>query len=401
MRFVSLLCVLFLTCGIALASDPVVVHEWGTFTSLQNERGDSLSGINQDVEPLPSFVTSLMVNENKGISRFVSPAVTMRLETPVVYFHLPKGSPPMTIESFSATFKGGLLSQWYPSAENSSSTMTILPLDGATALSSKINAQTVGSLTWKNFTIGKKSTLPATDSHVWLAPRNVDAEDVTVNDKSERYLFYRGVGVLDGPIIASRHGDELRIFSRAGYSFATPEQLRIDDIWYFDVRQDGSAAFRKLDSAGINKVQEPLATTPADFVESEYQSDAMLKMRAQMKESLIKAGLFSDEADAMLNTWEVAYFKSVGTRVFYIVPRAWTDNFLPIKLSVPAKIERVMIGRVDLVTPQQRELARAIIKVMGPDGIIPASLATRLGRFASAIVEDEKARQSAPTADAR
>jgi hypothetical protein len=38
---------------------------------------------------------------------------------------------------------------------------------------------------------------------------------------------------------------------------------------------------------------------------------------------------------------------------------------------------------------------------MGPDGIIPASLATRLGRFASAIVEDEKARQSAPTADAR
>jgi hypothetical protein len=127
----------------------------------------------------------------------------------------------------------------------------------------------------------------------------------------------------------------------------------------------------------------------------------MLKMRAQMKESLIKAGLFSDEADAMLNTWEVAYFKSVGTRVFYIVPRAWTDNFLPIKLSVPAKIERVMIGRVDLVTPQQRELARAIIKVMGPDGIIPASLATRLGRFASAIVEDEKARQSAPTADAR
>jgi hypothetical protein len=37
-------------------SAELVVHEWGTFTSLQDERGDALAGINIDDEPLPDFV---------------------------------------------------------------------------------------------------------------------------------------------------------------------------------------------------------------------------------------------------------------------------------------------------------------------------------------------------------
>src|SRR5437870_1291138 len=37
-------------------SDPLVVHEWGTFTSLQDENGRSIGGLNVDDEPLPKFV---------------------------------------------------------------------------------------------------------------------------------------------------------------------------------------------------------------------------------------------------------------------------------------------------------------------------------------------------------
>jgi hypothetical protein len=47
-------------------------------------------------------------------------------------------------------------------------------------------------------------------------------------------------------------------------------------------------------------------------------------------------GLFADEAQALLDTWEISYFKSAGLRVFFIVPRAWTDYYLPLKVSVPA-----------------------------------------------------------------
>jgi hypothetical protein len=41
----------------ALAGEPQLkVHEWGTFTSLQDERGTAIGGINTDDEPVPLFV---------------------------------------------------------------------------------------------------------------------------------------------------------------------------------------------------------------------------------------------------------------------------------------------------------------------------------------------------------
>ena len=54
-------------------------------------------------------------------------------------------------------------------------------------------------------------------------------------------------------------------------------------------------------------------------------------------------------------TWEVTLFKSSGLRLFFMVPRAWTDSYLPLNVSVPADITRVMIGRIELVTPAQRQ----------------------------------------------
>ena len=45
----------------ALGADkPLVVHEWGTFTVLQNELGQPLPGINVNEEALPPFVHRLM-----------------------------------------------------------------------------------------------------------------------------------------------------------------------------------------------------------------------------------------------------------------------------------------------------------------------------------------------------
>jgi hypothetical protein len=79
--------------------EPVVVHEWGTFTSLQDEQGAAVGRINTDDEPVPGFVhqvvpsmlfapTAAFTTDAKGIPAG-DPNVTMRLETPVIYFHLP------------------------------------------------------------------------------------------------------------------------------------------------------------------------------------------------------------------------------------------------------------------------------------------------------------------------
>jgi hypothetical protein len=47
-------------------------------------------------------------------------------------------------------------------------------------------------------------------------------------------------------------------------------------------------------------------------------------------------------------------------RLFFLLPQEWTDTVLPLKVSESADIERVMIGRIELVTPEQRELLSRI-----------------------------------------
>ena len=75
-----------------------------------------------------------------------------------------------------------------------------------------------------------------------------------------------------------------------------------------------------------------------------------------MHAALVADGLFADEATALLSTWQRAYFASPGLRLFYLVPRQWTDHYLPLSISAESRIERVMVGRLELVSDQQREL---------------------------------------------
>jgi len=82
--------------------DRLIVHEWGTFTSLQDEHGKSIGGINTDDEPVPSFVHNLHSELIQSPSQLppiylkgwprCDRDVTVRLETPVIYFHLPPGA---------------------------------------------------------------------------------------------------------------------------------------------------------------------------------------------------------------------------------------------------------------------------------------------------------------------
>lgn len=99
-----LLLILPLQAAVVLAQSslpPLVVHEWGTFTSLQDEAGQAIGGINTDDEPVPAFVhrlsDMLLLTPTEVPKPFFQgapachPDVTLRLETPVLYFHLPEG----------------------------------------------------------------------------------------------------------------------------------------------------------------------------------------------------------------------------------------------------------------------------------------------------------------------
>ncbi|MGI8966286.1 MAG: hypothetical protein ACR2H1_09420 [Limisphaerales bacterium] len=102
------------------------IHEWGTFTSLQNERGEAIGGINTDDEPVPQFVHRLasfiLLRPTEIPATFFQgapschPDVTMRLETPVIYFHPPESVKNIVTANVIVKFRGGWLTEFFPRA---------------------------------------------------------------------------------------------------------------------------------------------------------------------------------------------------------------------------------------------------------------------------------------------
>jgi len=393
MRSFLVLTIVCLTCSAVWADTPagLVVHEWGTFTSLQNERGEAIGGINTDDEPVPAFVHSFdsrLVSGPpqrdqfglKGVFQLPHPDITMRLETPVVYFYRPAGSAQMKLD-LSVTFHGGYLSQYYPNVTGSPP----VTQDLKTGAYKAVTEQTMHTITWPNLQIGTDGVGPKTVDRVWTAPREVKADNVTSEKgESEKFLFYRGVGHLDSPLQVLKDGSNLRL---AGLPVLQPPMNRmfLKSAWLVDIRPDGTVAFQAFKA--LNAPAVPDGEVYGFTALADYSAENLSKLKSVMRDSLVAEGLFADEADAMLNTWEASYFKAPGLRVFYIVPKGWVEQVLPMKVSVPADITRVMVGRIELVSPQQRALLASMQK---------ADEAKQLGRFAAALMNNEQLLHPSP-----
>jgi hypothetical protein len=364
----------------AVAGDQLVVHEWGTFTSLVDEQGRELSGINVDDEPVPNFVHNLnrfllskpvlssehWTYRSKGAPRH-HPQVTMRLETPVIYFYPPAGQREPLRVDVSVRFRGGWLTEFYPQAHADAAGLKNGIFDFG-----QLTQQSTGSLAWNDLQVGTDGVGPKTTEQVWLAPRKVEAANVTnVDGQSERYLFYRGVGHLHAPLRATLDRDAGQVSLYANFSeVLTGEQkARISQLWLIEVKPDGTSAFRALD--GCDATADPkskLAAANYRFEPGEFGAANRERLEAQMHAALVADGLFADEATALLSTWQRAYFKCPGLRVFYLVPRVWTDHYLPLSLSRDATIDRVMIGRLELIGDEQRALLDRLSQAANSDG---------------------------------
>ena len=357
------------------ASPRLTIHEWGTFTALQDEQGRAISGINTDDQPLPDFVHRLaqylMIPATELAPAFFKgapqchPDVTMRLETPVVYFYPPAGAPlPMKL-TIQASFREGWLTEYYPNAaadapgvrENS---FTFGPL----------NPSVRGRLEWKDLLVGREPSFRETTSAVWLAPREVNAAGVAATypalaaAESERYLFYRGVAHLDAPlrVVRTPSDGQLTIRAQIDERLGLKGPLTMSALWLVDVRMDGAVAFRSFPPVSLaGGATRVLATAPGQFKDAEFSKPNFENLMAAMQTALVRDGLFEDEAKALLNTWQQAYFKSPGMRLFFLVPREWTDSVLSLDTSVPSDISRTMVGRIELVSPDHRRLLETLV----------------------------------------
>jgi hypothetical protein len=281
-----------------------------------------------------------------------------------------------------------------------------------------LREETTGTLSWNNLKIGAGANGPETTERVWTAPRDVQAASVTaVNGESEKFLFYRGVGHLDCPLQVRRTADGTMLEGRAqvGPISSNCQPMTVRHLWLASFRAGGACAFRSLapvtlDGKTANPDQAALFAVPASFDRSEYSAASLNQLRAEMRSALQQDGLFADEAEALLNTWESSYFKSAGLRLFFMVPREWTDAHLPLDISVPCEIKRAMVGRIELVTPEQRILLRqlargpvpakpwAYYEVKGDRTVLRGAMPPayrNLGRFRNALLLAES--ESSPT----
>src|SRR5438046_897142 len=195
--------------------EPLIVHEWGTFTSLQNEAGQAIGGINTDDEPVPRFVHRLtdwlLLSPTEVPAIFFQgapqchPDVTMRLETPVLYFYKGARWVPEPID-VRVAFRGGWLTEYYPAAEARAPGFDAAKPDRVFPIESEdrswqfshgfghLRADANGELLWKGVTLAADGTGPETDARVWLAPRAVQSAMLqTPHGEREKFLFYRGV----------------------------------------------------------------------------------------------------------------------------------------------------------------------------------------------------------------
>src|SRR5437899_9740960 len=90
------------------APSSLVVHEWGTFTSIAGADGGAIEWLPLSAKyDLPSFVERYRDAPAKAGLRG-----TIRMETPVLYFY----SPQETTVSVHVSFRDGLITEWYPHA---------------------------------------------------------------------------------------------------------------------------------------------------------------------------------------------------------------------------------------------------------------------------------------------
>ena len=349
---------------------PLVVHEWGTITTRHAPDGTPQGRLNHIApsETLPSFVhryepASTQDKPDKSLVKTTltagRPDVTMRLETPVIYFHVPPNGSPAGAFDVDVRMRGGILNEFYPLAEASADVDVeriqrkmqagVLPpkWDGEV-----LNNYVVGSVRWKAISLRDDVSAPTTTSHVWLAPRRVRASGVVVpSGESEHYLFYRGVAHLDALLQTELTSAELVLRSPNRLLWLREPTATLSHLWLADIRQNGTAAFRDEKPLTISRgaTSSELRRIPL-FTERDYGADRLRELRASMKRALLTAGLYEDEAEAMLETWNDSYFHTPGLRVFYLVPQQWLEYFLPLRIEAPHELTRVLVGRIDLGT---------------------------------------------------
>jgi hypothetical protein len=360
------------------AAQPLVVHEWGTFTSVAGTDGRAV-----EWRPLDGPVDVPCFVERLGFNVKGSLAAKIRMETPVLYFYAPRE----TTVNVRVLFRQGVVTEWFPRAA-----VTPMSVDYSTLRRPDFSS----SIAWKDVRISpsvdvardrpelverpdapepenERFPLDGSGSHYYRA-RETDASPLHSGSEWEKFLFYRGVGGFEPPIAATVRVDG-RIVVEA------TQGGRLGDVILFE-NAGGTMSYQVRHSDGGQLVFD----APAHDGSANEEGAPPL---AELERILVAHGLYAKEARAMLSTWRDSWFEE-GTRLFYVVPDKTIDSILPLEISPePTEVARLFVGRIELVTSRvKQEVEQALAE---RDSLT----LKKYGRFLQAIADRIKDRRPA------
>jgi hypothetical protein len=327
------------------SSDELVVHEWGTFTSISGSNSQILEwNPYRGGAELPRFVHGSKI----------SATGTVRMETPVIYFYTPKE---LTC-TVKVSFPLGQITEYYP-----------MPA---------LTAYPVKDVQWNSVELlpGRAVNLPQEkNANNYYHARETEAVPLrvwkeNVIDEYEKFLFYRGVGTFAMPLSVQVHEDKV-VVRRAA--------REIKELIFFENREGRTSCLQY----GLQ--------SSAQIVDRLLPDCSVESLKRDLEMLLTAHGLFPKEAEAMVRTWEGSWFEE-GFRVFYVLPRQQTDAILPLEITpTPNKLVRVLVGRMEIMTP---EAVQGILQLLTRLKAMPGAKNTeisdarqRYGRFLSPMIQ--------------
>jgi len=365
----------------------LVVHEWGTFTSLQGSDGVPLKWNPLESSKLPGFVYNWV---NPGLGRRPTGMLALgaknvlvtlqRMETPVVYFYASKE----TRVDLTVRFPNGGITEWFPQAADVGPCVypqnpVVTSLDSGLhqcgvppsfTLDSVFEPKTekASLIRWPDLDIVPAAShaelearlkADASGSH-YFAARETDSAFVrsrqngstNISGEYEKFLFYRGVGNFVAPLHVEMNESTVRLSNIGveplGHLFVLGIEGDRGDFLQVDTLKRGE---QKSAALNLEKQSRPVAAVRK-------------AIQTAMAQSLVAEGLYPREAAAMIKTWDDSWFAEPGVRVLYILPGKWTDQTLPMAMDPqPQELVRVMVGRAELIsTTIETQLARELVE---------------------------------------
>ncbi len=344
----NLLSLLPLLSGVAVAADepPVhkglVVHEWGIFRVHEDEEMANADA-RAEWDSLPSW----MYGNVSGRTLPVNWGPLEIRRQPVVFFHAPQ---PLALR-MRIDFPGGIPGVWWPGTQSPATRGTVRPAVG-TALDWQLHL--------KQAPPGRSPQhkgLREVPKGNWVeSMRAVNCDEVfasfgqgPIDVDREKFVFYDGIFPRGKWLHIKVEKDRVSLLSQVAHP--------VHDVTVIDRRGEGKVRIGRL-----AKLDAGAEVKSVEFVEIERGQFAARAADVLLGQ-LVEAGLFKDEAAALLAVRKSDLLETDGVTVFYRLPQAEYDRRLPMTLTPrPESLVRVGLVHHSHCEPDFADQVRKLVK---------------------------------------